>query len=136
MKKLIANMLVLLPVLFITSVYAEEEEASPATEDVIYVELRPPFVTNYQSRKMGYLKADVTLKVKGDATAEAVGRHQPAIRHNLVMLFSSQSEEALSTQEGKQMLKENALNEVVNALQNEGEPTQVEEILFTSFIVD
>ena len=55
---------------------------------------------------------------------------------DLVMLFSSQSEEALSTMEGKQMLKEAALNELINALQEEGEAADVQDVLFTSFIVD
>ncbi|MEN8669705.1 MAG: flagellar basal body-associated FliL family protein, partial [Ketobacter sp.] len=107
--KLITNMILLLSALFIANAQAEDEEATAPNEEVIYVELKPAFVTNYQSHKMGYLKADVTLQVKGGLTADAISRHKPAIRHHLVMLFSSQSEEALSTMEGKQMLKEAAL---------------------------
>ncbi|RLU00110.1 MAG: flagellar basal body-associated protein FliL, partial [Ketobacter sp.] len=38
--------------------------------------------------------------------------------------------------EGKEMLKETALSEIVSALQDEGEPAEIEDILFTSFIVD
>ena len=132
--KLITHMVLLMSALFIVTAQAEET-ASPGG-DVVYVELKPAFVTNYQARKMGYLKADVTLKVKGGQTAEAVDRHKPAIRHHLVMLFSSQTMEALSSLEGKEMLKETALSEVVSALQEEGEPAEIEDILFTSFIVD
>lgn len=117
------------------SAWAEEEDAAPVNE-VIYVELKPSFVANYQSRKVRYLKADVTLKVGDGATAEAISRHKPSIRHNLVMLFSRQMEEELNTMEGKQKLKEDALQEVIAALEIEGEPTGVEDILFTSFIVD
>lgn len=133
--KMIRNSLLLI---FATmSLFAQAEEAGEAqTEEVIYVDLKPSFVANYQSRKMGYLKTDVTLKVVGGKTAEAVDRHQPAIRHHLVMLFSSQTPETLNTLEGKQQLKDSALSEVLTALQDEGEPAQVEEILFTSFIVD
>ncbi|WP_158643541.1 flagellar basal body-associated FliL family protein [Ketobacter alkanivorans] len=134
--KWIAHILLLAFTLLAANVQAEEEGEGAPKEEVIYVELTPAFVTNYQSRKMGYLKADVTLKVKGGQTAEAVDRHQQAIRHHLVMLFSAQTEEGLSSMEGKQLLKENALTEVVNALQNEGEPADVQDILFTSFIVD
>lgn len=132
--KLITHMVLLISVLFVAT--AQAEESAAASNDVVYVELKPSFVTNYQDRKMGYLKADVTLKVKGDQTAEAVDRHQPAIRHHLVMLFSSQTMEALNSMEGKEQLKETALSEVVSALQEEGEPAEVEDILFTSFIVD
>ena len=132
--KLITHMVLLFSVLFATAAQAEGEAESGTS--VVYVELSPSFVTNYQSNKMGYLKADVTLKVKGDQTAEAVDRHIPAIRHHLVMLFSSQTMEALNSMEGKEQLKETALSEVVSALQEEGEPAEVEDILFTSFIVD
>ena len=61
--KLITNMILLLSALFIATAQAEDEEATAPNEEVIYVELKPAFVTNYQSHKMGYLKADVTLQV-------------------------------------------------------------------------
>ncbi|MEZ5506603.1 MAG: flagellar basal body-associated FliL family protein [Gammaproteobacteria bacterium] len=114
---------------------AQAEEAAPAAE-VSYVELSPAFVANFQASKIRYLKADVTLKIEDSATAEAVRRHQPYIRNNLVMLFSRQTEEGLQSPEGRQHLKEEALQEVLNALQAESEPTMVKEVLFTSFIVD
>ncbi len=116
--------------------WAEDEVPQEAQDSVVYVELKPAFVTNYEARKIGYLKADVTLKVKGQPTADAVDRHGPFIRHNLVMLFSRQNEEALNSSEGKLQLKQDALQEIVSALESEGEPSAVEDILFTSFIVD
>ncbi len=119
------------------SLQAEEDaEGEAPAEEVIYVELKPSFVTNYQARKIRYLKADITLKVSNGATAEAVSRHTQPIRHNLVMLFSRQLEEELGTMEGKQKLKEDAMQEVIQALEMEGEPADIQDILFTSFIVD
>ena len=117
--------------------YAEEEEAAEAAEsNAQYVELKPSFVTNYQAHRMGYLKADVTLMVKDQKTADAVDLHMPAIRNNLVMLFSRQDENMLNSTEGKMHLREEALQEVVAALQSEGAPNNVEDVLFTSFLVD
>ena len=135
MTKLISFGLLLLTLLLPSHTMAEdaEDQGEPET---LYVELKPAFVTNYLSRKMGYIKADVTLQVSGSATAAAIERHKPAIRHNLVMLFSRQEEAALGTVEGKQALKETALQEVISALQQEGEPSDITDILFTSFIVD
>lgn len=131
MKKLLS----ILPMLAVISLPAQAKEEAPAAPQVAYVELAPSFVTNYQSAKIRYLKADVTLKVEG-STVEAVKRHQPLIRNNLVMLFSRQSEQALQSPEGRQHLKEEARQEVINALQSENEPVDVQEVLFTSFIVD
>ena len=134
MKKLL-SILPLMTAIALPSV-ALTEEAAPTGSQVQYVELSPSFVTNYIAPKIRHLKADVTLKVEGSATADAVNRHQPFIRNNLVLLFSRQSEEALQSPEGRQHLKEEALQEVINALQSESEPTDVKEVLFTSFIVD
>ena len=115
---------------------APKEEGDPNAPQVSYVELAPSFVANYQAAKIRYLKADVTLKVQNSGTADAVLRHQPLIRNNLVMLFSRQSEESLQSPEGRQHLKEEALQEVISALQSEAEPVDVQEVLFTTFIVD
>lgn len=137
MKKLFNAIPVLVAMALVSPVLASgasKEEADP--EGITYVELAPAFVTNFVAPKIRYLKADVTLKVKGTATADAVNRHVPFIRNNLVMLFSRQEEEALNSPEGRQHLKEEALQEVINALQAESEPTDVQEVLFTSFIVD
>ncbi len=103
---------------------------------VQYVPLIPAIVTNYQSKKLSYIKVEITLQVTGNATAEAIDRHLPYIRHNLVMLFSRQEEATLSSAEGKTQLKEDALAEVVSVLDSESEPTDIEAILFTSFIVE
>lgn len=132
------KLLPLLAVLAFAPVALAEEAEAPVKGEanVEYVELSPSFVTNFQSAKIRYLKADVTLKVKGDATAQAINRNQPLIRNNLVMLFSRQTEEDLNSPEGRQHLKDEALQEVLNALQSENEPTDVQEVLFTSFIVD
>jgi len=112
---------------------AEDEESS---DDVLYVPLKPAIITNYQSKRLSYVKADITLQVRGNPTAEAIDRHLPSIRHNLVMLFSRQEEDNLATMEGKTKLKEDSLTEVVSALEAEGEPTDIDAILFTSFIVE
>ena len=118
-------------------VWAEDEESeedAPAAE-IHYVPLKPAFVTNYLATKLRYFKTDISIKVRGSATAEAIDRHQLYIRHNLVMLFSNQDQNTLNSQEGKHKLQEDALNEVVAVLNEENEPSDVEGILFTSFIV-
>jgi len=112
---------------------AEDGEGS---DDVLYVPLQPAIITNYQSKRLSYVKADITLQVRGNPTAEAIDRHLPSIRHNLVMLFSRQEEDNLATMEGKTKLKEDSLTEVISALEAEGEATDIDAILFTSFIVE
>ena len=136
--KTLFRLLPLLALLAASPVLHAEEAKAPATgdADVQYVELSPAFVTNFQSRRIRYLKADVTLQVKDKATADAVTRNEPLIRNNLVMLFSRQTTDDLNSPAGRQHLKDEALQEVLNALKSEKEPDNVQEVLFTSFIVD
>ena len=112
------------------------EEVEEGSRGVQYVPLKPAIITNYQSKKLSYIKAEITLQVTSNATAEAIDRHLPYIRHNLVMLFSRQEESTLASAEGKSRLKEDALAAVISALDSENEPTDIEAILFTSFIVE
>ncbi len=123
---------------FMGSALAEDEaeEGANAKPETQYVPLKPSFVTNYQSPKLRYFKTDVTIVAKGSATADAINRHQMYIRHKLVMLFSSQDQSTLNSQEGKQQLQEDALNQVIEVLNEEDEPNDVTAILFTSFIVE
>ncbi len=112
------------------------EEGEEGSSNVQYVPLKPAIVTNYQSKKLSYIKADITLQVTSNATAEAIDRHLPYIRHNLVMLFSRQEEATLASTEGKTRLKADALAAVISVLDSENESTDIEAILFTSFIVE
>ena len=119
-----------------SQLHAEEGEGEGGLGSVQYVPLKPAIITNYQSKKLSYIKAEITLQVTGNTTAEAIERHLPYIRHNLVMLFSRQEEASLASAEGKARLKEDALAAVVSVLDSENEPTDIEAILFTSFIVE
>ena len=50
---------------------ADDEEAGSSSDAVMYVELKPAFVTNYQSRKLGYLKATVAHGLEHEDTGDA-----------------------------------------------------------------
>ena len=130
------SLVITLMIVLCAPLAAQAEDDAAAEPEIQYVPLKPAFVTNYMANKLRYFKADVTVKVRGGATAEAIDRHQPYIRHNLVMLFSAQDQNSLNSKEGKQKLQEDALNEVVSVLSEENEPADVEGILFTSFIVE
>ena len=122
--------------LLTTPLLLHAEEGEDGASAVQYVPLKPAIITNYQSKKLSYIKAEITLQVTGNPTVEAIDRHRPYIRHNLVMLFSRQEEASLTSPDGKAQLKEDALAAVISALDSENEPTDIEAILFTSFIVE
>ena len=102
-----------------------------------YIDLKPAFVVNYGGvGKLRYLKTDIALRVGGaDSGPQAVRHHMPYIRHSLVMLLSRASEEDLSSMEGRELLRQNALEAVRDVLFREEGEQFVDDLLFNSFVV-
>ena len=89
-------LLCLLPLTALAKSAEKAEEGGPGFE---YIEMTPAFVVNFGAAgRIGYLKTDVSLRVSAE-TAGAVRLHMPALRHELIMLLSSQSAEALAAPE-------------------------------------
>lgn len=113
-----------------------EEVGDVAQAPAIYYELKPPFVVNYTWKgRQRYVQIGVAVMTRNEAVIGAIQKHMPLVRNNLVMVFGSQEFEGLRTLEGKEMLREKALEEVQTIVSEElGEPG-VEKILFTNFVM-
>ena len=98
--------------------------------------MQPPFVVNYGGAgRLKYLKTELTLRVNDVHTAAAVRHHMPLLRNAMVMLFSRQSEEAITTQEGVSQLRETAKQEIIALLESEQDEADVLEVYFNDLIV-
>lgn len=135
--------LALLPALSHANAKAEEEEGSGKEGEegkkppkAVYVTMDPAFVTNFTDDKIRYIRTDVSIKVKNEKTKDAIRDNTYAIRHHLVMLLNRQTEQDLRSVEGRQQLAQDAAAEVVGVLQSEDKPNDVEEVLFTSFVIN
>ena len=116
---------------------AEGEEGAPPVA-AIYLPLKPSFVVNYGGKgRLKYLKTDVSVRLASSEAANAVRHHMPYVRNNLVLLFAAQTDEGVSSQEGKEKLRMDALNEVRKVIQQEEkmEPEVVVDLFFNNFIV-
>ncbi|MEE1921623.1 flagellar basal body-associated protein FliL [Pseudomonas sp. 148P] len=132
-----AWILVVLALMLPAAAMAEEEKEGAAPK-VSYISLTPPFVGNYAldgSPRLRVYKADVALKVTGDADAAAVKHHEPLIRNQLVALFTQQTLDAMSNVEAKEKLRQEALKQVQQVLENEEGRPVVEDLLFNNLIV-
>jgi flagellar FliL protein len=105
---------------------------------VKYVTLQPAFVTNYGVTKTGrltYLKADVTLKVADPENEAAIKYHTPALRNALVLLFSRQEDATVSSSDGREQIRQEALTQLRDIMQaEEGKPV-IEDLVFSNFVV-
>lgn len=122
-------------------VYAEDEEAegeeaaASAKVETSYIDLQPAFVTNYGGPgRLRFLRAEVSVRVEV-GKEPAVLRHMPAIRDKLIMLLSRQTDDAVSTMEGKELMRQDALLAIQEFLNSEEGEHGVRDLLFAKFVV-
>lgn len=102
-----------------------------------YVHLQPAFVLNYGQNtkgRMKYIRTDVALRVVGAEAAGKVNHHQAYIRNQMVLLLSQQDDETVNSSQGREKLRQVALEEV-RALMSEleGQP-YIEDLYFQNFV--
>jgi flagellar FliL protein len=131
----VSKLFLLIAWAFLSAITFAEEEQAQASAISSYIDLRPAFVTNYGSgSRLHYLKAEISLRVT-ESAVDAVKHHMPAIRHEIVMLLSSQDNETVVSSDGKESIRVQALAAVRECFEKEEEAGQIEDLLFTSFIV-
>ena len=86
-------------------------------EGVNYIAIEPALVVNYGGPgKARFIKAELSIRTETGVDATEVMHHLPLIRDRLVSILSAQTEEAISTAEGKEYLRVYALAEINKAL--------------------
>lgn len=114
---------------------AQEEEVADGSSR--YIDLKPAFVVNYGGAgRLRYLKTEIALRIGGGVDGpNDVRHHMPYLRHALVMTLSQASEEDLSSMEGRELLRQAALEAVREVLMQEEGRQHIDDLLFNSFIV-
>lgn len=133
-----AWILLLLALSLPTAAMAEEAAKEGAAPKVSYISLTPPFVGNYGldgSPKLKVFKADVALRVTGEEAAKAVKANEPLIRNQLVALFSQQTSETMSNVEAKEKLRQEALKQTQQVMNDETGKPMVDDLLFNNLII-
>jgi len=101
-----------------------------------YVPMDPPFVVNFNAdTDIRFLQITVEVGTRNPDVVELVKEHRPAIRNSLVMLFGNQDPHTLNTREGKEKLRSDTLAEIQKVMEDETGDTAVENVFFTSFVM-
>lgn len=110
-----------------------KEPKAPA----VYVKFDPPFVVNFEAKgMMRFLQVSVEVMTRDPATAELIKVNDPVLRNDLLMLLGNQTYETISTREGKELLRGEALKTVAKIVTDEGGIAKnVEQLYFTSFVM-
>lgn len=109
---------------------------APTQQPAIYFEFKPPFIVNYQWQgRQRFAQVSLSVMTRKGSVVDAMQKHMPLIRNNLLMVFSAQDFDTLRTPEGKEALRQAVLEELQKILTEEtGEPG-VEQVLFTNFVM-
>ena len=96
-------------------------KAAEPKAPAIYVEFDPPFVVNFEAKGvMRFLQVSIQVMTRDHDTSELIKLHDPKIRNNMLMLLGSQTYETISTREGKEELRKQALETVAKIVDDEG----------------
>ena len=107
-------------------------ESSPA----IYLPIDPTFVVNFSGQgNARFLQITVEVMTRSPDALDDMKAHIPVIRNNLNMLFSDQQYDNISTLEGKERLREEALEVIQRILEEETGDPGIEAVYFTTFVM-
>lgn len=112
----------------------DDEEGTPAGD--IYVPLEPNFTINYtDNNRLRYMTLALSLVVDTNEAALDINAHSDALRHEIIMLVSSKSDEAFKTRQGREQLRQELLERIQTVLEQEvGEPL-VSEVYITDMVL-
>ncbi|MFV2055075.1 MAG: flagellar basal body-associated FliL family protein [Thiohalomonadales bacterium] len=115
---------------------ADEDDTEEPAGPAVYIPIEPAFVVNFtDTAKARFLQITMEAMTRNPDVPGQIENHLPAIRNNLVLLFSSQTYESISTLEGKEALREEALAVVQEILEEETGDPGIEAVYFTSIVM-
>jgi flagellar FliL protein len=97
----------------------------------------PAFVVNFGGEGSArYLQVTVEAMSRDATVLEALKTEEPAVRNDLVTLFSAQDNATLMSADGKEKLRVATLDAIRKVLNGEGDKgSKIEAVYFTSFVI-
>lgn len=101
-----------------------------------FIPINPPIIVNIMDgERIRHMQVLIEIKLANPENATKIDLHKGPIRHELILMLSSQDTETISSALGKEQLRKDALAAVQKVLQElEGDPI-VEALYFTNFII-
>jgi flagellar FliL protein len=115
--------------------HADEDEAGVHAEK-LYFDMSKPIVVDFpKGAAVQHGRITVSMLVEGAETIEVLKKNEPMMRNNLLMLIGAQDPASLNTREGKELLGKAMLDDVTAVLVKMAGKGQVNQIFFTSFVM-
>lgn len=95
-----------------------------------------PFTVNLQPENgEQYLQIQFTLQVQNLQQVELIKSNMPKVRNRVLLLLSGKKASEISSPDGKRQLSAEIIAALKQPFVAKGEPQQVSEVLYTSFII-
>ena len=113
-----------------------EEGAEGSAKNAYYFSLDPAFIVNFTGKSRArFLQVNIEGMTRDEKVKEEITKHFPQVRNNIVLLLSGKTSAELNTPEGKDKLRKEVLKEVQDILVAETGKEGIEDIYFTSFVM-
>jgi flagellar FliL protein len=114
---------------------ASSEGGEGGGKTAFYYAFDPPMVVNFEDGSVvRFLQISMEVMAHDQKAIDSVTKNMPLIRNNLLLLMSNRNYQVLMSREGKDKLRAEALEEI-RAVQKKQGGGDVDDLLFTSFVV-
>ena len=114
---------------------AHGEESSSA-KAALYYAIDPPLVVNFEDGSVvRFLQITMEVMAHDQKTIDGVQKNIPLIRNNLLLLMSNRNYQTMMSRDGKEKLRQEALTEIRAVQKKQGGGPDIDDLLFTSFVV-
>lgn len=116
---------------------AAEKKAEPKiTKTPFYYKFDPPFVVNFNaSSNYRFLQVQVEVLTYDQAVIPVIEQNLPVIQNNLIFLLSDLTADQIMSNEGKAKIREDSLKVIQQVITDRTGKPGVEEVYFTSFVM-
>lgn len=115
---------------------AEQADTAINSGKPIYIPLNPAFVVNFENQdQVSFLQVDIQIMTYDPRVEPALTTHMPAVRNELLLLLSGKQYHEINTREGKRALSQEAMKVIQDVLKSVNEPSSIEALYFTSFVM-
>ncbi|MCW8908681.1 MAG: flagellar basal body-associated FliL family protein [Sedimenticola sp.] len=127
---------ILLLLLFLPFIgFAQEGDGEGEARQAAYYELSPSIVVNVKGRAR-YMRCDVQLMTRDQSHLQDIVLHAPALRHELLLLFSDQQGDVIKSSKGKEQLRRKALKALQGIMTQFVEAESIDDLFFTTYFVE
>ncbi len=113
-----------------------EKEETEIPKTPIYISLDPAFVVGFGNKKGAkLLQLSISVLSYKQETIDAIEKHKPMVRNNLLLLFNAHDPLELKTIDGKNRLRKEAFDAIAQVIKEIEGLDGIEDVFFTRFVM-